>query len=593
MIIIDVEVYRDFFLLAAKHLETGKVVTWSTEDDKPLTTSQRRAIDNTLTRNLTVSFNGLRYDLAMLVLAIRGATPAQIKQASDEIIRSKKVWDVLRKYRINIPSGWDHIDLMEVAPGQASLKIYGGRLNAPRLWSLPIDPDLETTPKDRELLRQYCVNDLDLTEGLYRSLEKQVKLRVEMSRQFAQDFRSKSDAQIAEALIVSELEALTGQEYKRPNVPEDYTFHYKNPEIISFQTEELCSIFKRLLAHPFQVGGNGSVLMPDWLKDKRIKIGSAQYQMGIGGLHSCEQRQYIMASDSMVLADYDVASYYPSIIIQQRLAPHAFGLPFLKLYQSLIDRRLKAKREGDKVTADTLKIVLNGSYGKLGSRYSTLYAPELMIQTTVTGQLALLMLIEALEREGIQVVSANTDGIVVYHHKDKASVVDAIMFDWELQTTYELERNEYRLLASRDVNNYFAVKPDGTVKGKGIFAPPSLQKNPDGQIIYRAVARLLSDSVAIEDTINASQDVSEFVTVRRVQGGAVWRHEKLGKAIRFYKSTEVLGDECIRYATNGNKVPNSDGCAPLLDLPETFPLDVDRQYYIDKARELLREIGYA
>jgi hypothetical protein len=83
------------------------------------------------------------------------------------------------------------------------------------------------------------------------------------------------------------------------------------------------------------------------------------------------------------------------------------------------------------------------------------------------------------------------------------------------------------------------------------------------------------------------------VTVRLVQGGAVWRDQNLGKAVRFYKSTSVPSEECIRYASNSNKVPNSDGCRPLLDLPETFPADVDRQYYIGKARELVREIGYA
>lgn len=60
----------------------------------------------------------------------------------------------------------------------------------------------------------------------------------------------------------------------------------------------------------------------------------------------------------------------------------------------------------------TFKIVLNGTFGKLGSKYSFLYSPNLMIQVTITGQLALLMLIEALEAAGISVVSANTDGIV-------------------------------------------------------------------------------------------------------------------------------------------------------------------------------------
>ena len=55
---------------------------------------------------------------------------------------------------------------------------------------------------------------------------------------------------------------------------------------------------------------------------------------------------------------------------------------------------LKEERSYLKTTSDTLKICVNGSFGKLGSKFSFLYAPELLIQTTMTGQLALLMLIE-------------------------------------------------------------------------------------------------------------------------------------------------------------------------------------------------------
>ena len=117
--------------------------------------------------------------------------------------------------------------------------------------------------------------------------------------------------------------------------------------------------------------------------------------MGIGGLHSCEKSQYVVADENTVLRDADVSSYYPSIILQQKLSPKAMGKDFITIYQSIVSRRIEAKHRGDKVTADTLKICVNGSFGKLGSKYSALYAPELLIQTTLTGQLALLMLIES------------------------------------------------------------------------------------------------------------------------------------------------------------------------------------------------------
>lgn len=589
MLIIDTEIYSDYFLVSALNIETGKITHIEAFDGQPI---NKRRLHTLMTEYVTMSFNGNHFDLPLIAAALNNYSVPSLKALADKIIKSNEsIWRILKAHELRVPD-WDHIDLIEVAPGQSSLKIYGGRLNAPKMQDLPIEPDASISPEQRQIVREYCENDLHTTHLLYKTLKPQIDLRVDMGAQYGMDFRSLSDAQIAEKLITHEMQKITGKEYHKPEVKNGFAFKYRDPKIIRFQTPNLQERFNRLLAERWQLGPNGSVQMPTWLKESRIKIGQAEYQMGIGGLHSCEQRQCIRAEGGMVLADYDVASYYPSIIMQQQLAPNAFGKPFLTLYQSLIRRRLEAKRSGDKVTADTLKITLNGSFGKFGSKYSTLYAPELLIQTTITGQLALLMLIERLEAAGVRVVSANTDGIVVYHNKTQFDAVDEITFDWMLDTSYQLERTAYSVIASRDVNNYVAVRTDGKIKGKGIFAPASLAKNPDGQIIYTAVAQHIAKDTPIEDTIHGCTDLAQFVTIRRVQGGAVWRHERLGKAVRFYHSTAVPLDECIHYATNSNRVPNSGGTRPMMELCE-FPNDVNHTVYIKAAQELLQEVGHA
>lgn len=243
------------------------------------------------------------------------------------------------------------------------------------------------------------------------------------------------------------------------------------------------------------------------------------------------------------------------------------------------------------IQAGSYKIVLNGSFGKLGSKYSALYAPDLLIQTTITGQLALLMLIERLEAESISVVSANTDGIVAYFHKDLERKYDEVCWEWMLDTSYELEFTDYKALYSRDVNSYIAVKPDDSVKSKGAFAAPNLMKNPQFVVINEALYAYLSKGTPLEATINSCLDVSKFLMVRSVTGGAVWNDEYLGKAVRFYYSKDFGGDDCIRYAKNGNKVPMSDGARPMMQLADKVPSDVDRQRYIHMARECLKEFG--
>lgn len=238
------------------------------------------------------------------------------------------------------------------------------------------------------------------------------------------------------------------------------------------------------------------------------------------------------------------------------------------------------------------KIQINGSFGKLGSKYSLLYAPDLLLQTTITGQLALLMLIERMEDTGVQIVSANTDGIVCYAPNSLLQECDRIAFDWELDTSYLLEETNYLKLASANVNNYVAVKTDGKIKGKGIFASTGLSKNPNCSIVQSAVALCVAKDIPVEQSIKECKDITQFVTVRRVTGGAMWESTYLGKAVRFYYSTEVPKDTCIHYAKNSNRVPMSGGAKPLMTLPESFPLDVDYDVYVQMAHELLVEIGH-
>ena len=145
----------------------------------------------------------------------------------------------------------------------------------------------------------------------------------------------------------------------------------------------------------------------------------------------------------------------------------------------------------------------------------------------------------------------------------------------------------------------------------------------------------------IADTIRACRDIRKFVTIQKVNGGAVkmWGHgpmkdalvrdmvpileangwakdgrkwrkgdtvtdprsayiscftpqtpEYLGKVARWYYGTQSPGP--IVYATNGNTVSLSYGSRPCMILPDEFPNDIDYDWYIRKADGMLRDIGY-
>ncbi len=152
-----------------------------------------------------------------------------------------------------------------------------------------------------------------------------------------------------------------------------------------------------------------------------------------------------------------------------------------------------------------LKIVNNGSFGKLGSMYSKLYAPDLMLQVTLTGQLMLLMLIEELEEAGISVKSSNTDGVEILCPKSKEALLETIVFDWELNTGMVMEHGHYKALYARDVNNYVAVY-DGYTKTKGVYSKPSLMKNSEYPIVFEAIREYLLNGTPLLRNVKMSDN---------------------------------------------------------------------------------------
>lgn len=652
---LDVECYRNFFLIKFKAVVSGITRSYAMYPGKSLDRNMVHAI---LKEHTVITFNGNGYDIAMILLALRGATCEQLKEASDWLIvgddgNGNTVWDFYAKYNLQRPDWIDHIDLIEVAPGQASLKLYGGRLHSKRLQDLPIEPDALISPQQRQVLDDYCGNDLDTTIDLKKHLSAQIKLRENMSTSYGIDLRSKSDAQIAEAVIRKEVGKLLGRKIERPVIPPGTKFKYKPPAFLQFKTDQLRDKLAEIAQADFVIDKSGSPIEPPALDGATIRIGTGIYRLGIGGIHSSETCVAHWADDDTVLMDADVASYYPNIVLNCGLAPKHMGDAFLTVYRGIVNKRLAAKKAKDTVVADALKITINGSFGKLGSKYSTLYAPDLLIQVTVTGQLALLMLIEALHLDGIPCVSANTDGIVLKFPKARLADVRQHIADWMKATGFEMEETHYRALLSRDVNNYIALKKDGGTKGKGAYANSAINKNPTSEICVDAVKAFLDKGVPIAQTIVMCRDTRKFLTVRTVKGGAIkvtktkyddrltpakkrdfllangfyqvvpgpltkakfdyipdgcgydveeayrlWcgedQFDYIGKVVRWYYAVGVTGS--LHYKTknskgNRNTVPNSAGAKPLMELPDELPDDIDYGYYIGEAIDILKAIG--
>lgn len=538
--ITDVECYTNYFLVMFTNLVTGKVTfVEEYEGGPPLDCKKLKWI---LENYTCVTFNGINYDLPMCEMAAHGLSLRKLKQASDQIIVEEMRGNDVRRKNKAPAIKCDHIDLIEVAPLFASLKGYAGRMHSRKMQDLPFNPATILSPEQIAITRWYCVNDTHNTAHLRETLKEQIELRYTLSNEYKVDLRSKSDAQIAEAVMSAELYRRTGVRPKKPEIDVGTSFRYKVPPWMQFRSPLMQWALDTVARAKFVVDYTGSIAMPEEIKNLQLDINGTVYTMGIGGLHSTESTVAHHTDEDYIIIDKDVESFYPRIILNQGMFPEHLGPVFLQVYRTIVDRRLKAKADGNKPVADSLKIVINGSFGKFGSKYSILYAPNFLTQTTLTGQLSILLLIEMLEYAGIHVVSANTDGIVIKCPRNGVHILDAVVAEWEERTQYKTEETRYLSLYSRDVNNYIAVKqkfdkatkqwlevPDG-IKSKGAYANPwsdpknaamRLHKNPTTTVCVEAVEALLVKGVPIDHTIRNETDIRKFVTVRSVKGGAV------------------------------------------------------------------------
>ena len=593
-----------------------------------------------------VSFNGNHFDAPLVSAALNGKDAHLLKQMAEDIIAENgKSWQMSERYDYeNIE--FDHIDLMEVSPGvKISLKTFAGRLHYKTLMDMPFEHNQDLTDEQLPVVEEYCFNDVGVTTELFGELHAEVELRKEMSDEHDIDLRSKSDAQVAEA-ILKKVADIRG---KRAEQPTRAT--YTAPSFIQTESDVINDLKDRLERHSFRINpANGVIDTPAFLADP-ISLCSGKYRCGIGGLHSThEHRVHAQASEDLLISDWDVASYYPNIMLKAGLTPRlagGAGERFIAAYRDIYDKRMEAKRAGNKKIANALKISLNGTFGKLGSPYCSFYSPDLMLAVTLTGQLNLLTLIYDIEfNPEIRVLSANTDGITVAYPPKHRDRILRMIEENAKRTGFEYEETSYKSISFKDVNNYIAITTDGKAKRKGLYAESGLMKNPTMEVCSNLAVDYLKDGVHPKDQIAKYTDVRDFVAVRNVRGGGVqptssvevddwvlvedhgnkfniWMRQKdldegkshwdqsgggcmirksrpkpvieyrggvpFGRIARWYMTTENIPP--ITYVGSGNKVPKTDGAKLCMTLPDELPTDLDIDWYVNEAVSILADIG--
>ena len=283
------------------------------------------------------------------------------------------------------------------------------------------------------------------------------------------------------------------------------------------------------------------------------------------------------------------------------------NIPSPEVYAATIERRVKAKRAGDKATANALKLVLNTTYGAMLNRYNPLYDPLMGRSVCISGQLFLLELANHLvaDCDTLKVIQLNTDGIMVSFDEDEYSKVLAITGEWQERTGFELEEDTVKMICQKDVNNYVEVPFEGDpkIKGgvlvRGIAPAGAFNINNNACVVAKAVKDYLAYGIPVEDTIMSCDRLLDFQLVAKAgskYGDAL--HEVDGQMEVVQKVNRVYATEDHRCGTlykihlgTGNPVKIAGLPAKcVVDNDNHLTIDVvDRDWYIRLARRYVRD----
>ena len=306
-----------------------------------------------------------------------------------------------------------------------------------------------------------------------------------------------------------------------------------------------------------------------------------------------------------VVRNYDVASYYPNLMIKCGYTSR--NIPSPQIFEDVVAKRLEAKKSGDKTTANALKLVVNTTYGACLNQYNDLYDPLMGRSVCVTGQLFLLELAQRLYKEvqGLRIFQLNTDGIMVEFEDYHLDQVKEICDEWQSRTGFELEEDSVFMIAQKDVNNYVEVQPNGSVKTKGGYlvrgiAPAgAFNINNNACIVATALKEYFVNGTPVEDTINGCNDIFQFQLIAKA--GVKYReayHLVDGEKVPVQKVNRVYATKDERYGKLFKVKAENDSTAKIEMLPEHCIIDndnhltiddVDKTFYIEMAKKRIND----
>lgn len=560
----DIEVFQNIFHCSVKNTETNDIYKFEISERK----NQLRELvkffkqvdkyitwENYYTTNINIptniifcGYNNLHYDNPIINYIIEYEDKLMqynipticssifnlsktITASSEDNIDAWKHW----KYQIWFDT-FDILTMLYSNKLRVGLKEIQVTMQYPNVQEFVCDWTKPLPLEDFDSMIDYNINDIESTSELLNRCKKDVDLRIAIEDEYGVRVLSKDGVNIGMKILTQkylEKTGLTWWDIKDLRSPMSVIplkdvilpfIKYDSPIL-----QRVLDDMKNQIVSPGRKG-----------YENKFVFNNLRYSVGVGGIHSVNSPEIIIPRDDEMLIDIDVASLYPSMLIEYEFYPKHLGKEFLEVYKQIKDERIEAKHNGDKVKNETLKLALNGLSGNLQNEHNFCYSPFAVMQIRINGQLLLLMLAEKLTQIGCRIVQANTDGLFVLLKKDVYSKVNSICREWEQLTKLTLEEDRFKAMYQYAINDYFAITEDNKVKEKGMFITTvKLGKGLTPKIIPKAVISFFKDGISVEDTIKNCTDIRDFLMSEKTgkQWHVEYMNEEQQRTNRFYAST--------------------------------------------------------
>ena len=577
----DIETFPNIFSCVIQNIDTSDIRVFEISSRKNDSVKFYKTLQwLSKVKKTMVGYNNLGFDypviqhfLSLQSQNLDGETLAyELYKYANEIIKDRSAYTKTKK-EIHI----SQLDLMKVhhfdnKAKMVSLKILEFNMRSQNIEDLPFKPGTKIEPHQIDTLLKYNAHDVTETVKFYHHSKDAIKFREELSIKYKENMLNYSDMRIGKQFFIRNLEEKLGKDIcfkdgkPRQTIRNYIDFskiifdciEFKTPQFQALKdylmkqyVNEMKYVFGTIpkeelgeLSNSMQISKNGMA------HGLHIVYKDFIFYLGTGGLHGSVESCYYEEDDEYLIYDVDVASYYPSIVVQNKLYPEHLGVEFADIYNDI--RKLRFSYPKGTPENKMLKLALNAAgFGDTNNCYSPFYDSQMTITITTNGQLMLCMLAESLmvDIESLSLIQANTDGVTVRFKKQSQEKFFSLLKSWESKTGMELEKVKYTNMWIRDVNNYIAKTDDGKVKKIGAYKDnPEWYQNHSALVVPKAVEAYLIHNMPLEEFITNHKEKFDFMIsfkcprdsklVLESTIGLKREYENLQSTIRYYISKD-------------------------------------------------------